>query len=202
MTGSYKIPWTIRMNYSFVNVNRWILNLGTKVLCQHLTHWSSKKMMLLCMTQMHAYYWCVRSHGETFTYRHNDLASMENWSVLPNSAEVTGGGILLLLKVFRMRGSNWKRLIAKIQLRLLVDDTGFGTLVARNRSWSRWGTRSSRWYWCLFSTLQNQWLTLVLFAADKDVIDYLKYNLRSQMFKIITDDPSYWLIETFRVVAK
>jgi glycine C-acetyltransferase len=30
--------------------------------------------------------------------------------------------------------------------------------------------------------LQNQWLTLVLYTADKDVIDYLKYNLRSQMF--------------------
>jgi glycine C-acetyltransferase len=30
--------------------------------------------------------------------------------------------------------------------------------------------------------LQNQWLTLVHCSTDKDIIDYLKYNLRSQMF--------------------
>jgi glycine C-acetyltransferase len=36
-----------------------------------------------------------------FTYRHNDLASMEkNLERATKLAEVTGGGILLLLKVF------------------------------------------------------------------------------------------------------
>jgi 7-keto-8-aminopelargonate synthetase-like enzyme len=39
-------------------------------------------------------------------------------------------------------------------------------------------------------------------AADKDIIDYLKYNLRSQMFaKSIAYDSNCRFIETIRVVA-
>jgi glycine C-acetyltransferase len=36
---------------------------------------------------------------------------------------------------------------------------------------------------CIFRLLQNRWRSIGAFiAADKDIIDYLKYNLRSQMF--------------------
>jgi 7-keto-8-aminopelargonate synthetase-like enzyme len=38
-------------------------------------------------------------------------------------------------------------------------------------------------------------------AADKDIIDYLKYNLRSQMFKSIAYDSNCRFIETIRVIA-
>jgi hypothetical protein len=38
-------------------------------------------------------------------------------------------------------------------------------------------------------------------AADKDIIDYLKYNLRSQMFQSIAYDSNCRFIETIRVIA-
>jgi hypothetical protein len=39
----------------------------------------------------------------------------------------------------------------------------------------------SGWYWCIlfyFCKVDGYWCFV---AADKDIIDYLKYNLRSQM---------------------
>jgi glycine C-acetyltransferase len=47
--------------------------------------------------------------GKRFTYRHNDLEwKKKNLERATKLAEVTGGGILLLLKVFWMRGQQGK----------------------------------------------------------------------------------------------
>jgi glycine C-acetyltransferase len=51
-----------------------------------------------------------------------------------------------------------------------------------------------------FLLLQSRWLILCFVAADKDIIDYLKYNLRSQMFAK-ANDSNYWFVKTFGVVA-
>jgi glycine C-acetyltransferase len=69
----------------------------------------------------------VRHMGKRFTYRHNDLASMEkNLERATKLAEVTGGGILLLLKVFwNGQQGKLKEIVAmkqKFNFRLL-DDT-------------------------------------------------------------------------------
>lgn len=133
----------------------------------------------------------VRLHmGKRFTYRHNDIASMEkNLERATKLAEVTGGGILFITEgVFGMRGQQGKlkEIVAmkqKYNFRLLVDDAhGFGTL-------GKTGAGAGEEQGCqdgidiYFSTFAKSMANIGAFvAADRDIIDYLKYNLRSQMF--------------------
>ena len=133
----------------------------------------------------------VRLHmGKRFTYRHNDIESMEkNLDRAKRLAEETGGGILFITEgVFGMRGQQGKlkEIVAmkeKYNFRLLVDDAhGFGTLGAT-------GAGAGEEQGCqdgidvYFSTFAKSMANIGAFvAADKDIIDYLKYNLRSQMF--------------------
>ncbi|HQA75100.1 pyridoxal phosphate-dependent aminotransferase family protein, partial [Flavobacterium sp.] len=79
----------------------------------------------------------VRLHmGKRFTYKHNDLESMEkNLQRATKMATETGGGILFITEgVFGMRGQQGKlkeivEMKKKYNFRLLVDDAhGFGTL--------------------------------------------------------------------------
>ncbi len=79
----------------------------------------------------------VRLHmGKRFTYRHNDIESMEkNLQRATKMALETGGGILFITEgVFGMRGQQGKlkeivALKQKYNFRFLVDDAhGFGTL--------------------------------------------------------------------------
>jgi glycine C-acetyltransferase len=104
-------------------------------------------------------------------------------------AETTGGGILFITEgVFGMRGQQGKlkEIVAmkeKYNFRLLVDDAhGFGTL-------GKTGAGAGEEQGCqdgidiYFSTFAKSMANIGAFvAADKDIIDYLKYNLRSQMF--------------------
>ena len=133
----------------------------------------------------------VRLHmGKRFTYKHNDLESMEkNLQRATKMAAETGGGILFITEgVFGMRGQQGKlkeivALKEKYNFRLLVDDAhGFGTL-------GKTGAGAGEEQGCqdgidvYFSTFAKSMANIGAFvAADKDVIDYLKYNLRSQMF--------------------
>jgi len=79
----------------------------------------------------------VRLHlGKRFTYKHNDIESLEkNLQRATKVAEQTGGGILVISEgVFGMRGEQGKlkeivALKKKYNFRFLVDDAhGFGTL--------------------------------------------------------------------------
>ncbi len=133
----------------------------------------------------------VRLHmGKRFTYKHNDLESMEkNLQRATKMATETGGGILFITEgVFGMRGQQGKlkEIVAmkeKYNFRLLVDDAhGFGTL-------GKTGAGAGEEQGCqdgidvYFSTFAKSMANIGAFvAADKDIIDYLKYNLRSQMF--------------------
>jgi glycine C-acetyltransferase len=133
----------------------------------------------------------VRLHmGKRFTYRHNDIESMEkNLQRATKLAETTGGGILFITEgVFGMRGQQGKlkEIVAmkeRYNFRLLVDDAhGFGTL-------GKTGAGAGEEQGCqdgidiYFSTFAKSMANIGAFiAADKDIIDFLKYNLRSQMF--------------------
>ena len=133
----------------------------------------------------------VRLHmGKRFTYKHNDLESMEkNLQRATKMATETGGGILFITEgVFGMRGQQGKlkEIVAmkeKYNFRLLVDDAhGFGTL-------GKTGAGAGEEQECqdgidvYFSTFAKSMASIGAFlAGDKDIIDYLKYNLRSQMF--------------------
>ncbi|WP_413998871.1 aminotransferase class I/II-fold pyridoxal phosphate-dependent enzyme [Flavobacterium sp. W1B] len=133
----------------------------------------------------------VRLHmGKRFTYKHNDLESMEkNLQRATKMATETGGGILFITEgVFGMRGQQGKlkEIVAmkqKYNFRLLVDDAhGFGTLGETGAgAGEEQGVQDDIDVY--FSTFAKSMANIGAFvAADKDVIDYLKYNLRSQMF--------------------
>ena len=133
----------------------------------------------------------VRLHmGKRFTYQHNNIESLEkNLERATKMAETTGGGILVITEgVFGMRGQQGKlkEIIAlkeKFNFRILVDDAhGFGTL-------GKTGAGAGEEQDCqdgidvYFSTFAKSMASIGAFvAADQDIIDYLKYNLRSQMF--------------------
>ncbi|MEY4462224.1 MAG: hypothetical protein RLY98_764 [Bacteroidota bacterium] len=133
----------------------------------------------------------VRLHsGKRFTYRHNDVESMEkNLQRATKIATETGGGILFITEgVFGMRGQQGKlkEVVAmkkKYNFRLLVDDAhGFGTLGKTGAgAGEEQGVQDEIDVY--FSTFAKSMANIGAFVAgDKEIIDYLKYNLRSQMF--------------------
>lgn len=133
----------------------------------------------------------VRMHqGKSFTYRHNDIASLEkNLERATRVATEQGGGILVITEgVFGMRGQQGKlkeicELKNKFNFRLLVDDAhGFGTL-------GKTGAGAGEEQGCqdqidiYFSTFAKSMAGFGAFiAGNKEVIRYLKFNLRSQIF--------------------
>ena len=133
----------------------------------------------------------VRLHmGKRFTYKHNDVESLEkNLERATKMAEQTGGGILVISEgVFGMRGEQGRlkeivELKKKFNFRFLVDDAhGFGTLGATGAgAGEEQGVQDDiDVYFATFA--KSMASTGAFIAGDKEIIDYLKYNLRSQMF--------------------
>lgn len=170
----------------------YLLNFGYQGIMSTIDALVSKNDVIVYDVDAHA---CiidgVRLHmGKRFTYRHNDMESIEkNLQRATKIAEETGGGILFITEgVFGMRGQQGKlkeivALKEKYNFRLLVDDAhGFGTL-------GKTGAGAGEEQDCqdgidvYFSTFAKSMASIGAFiAADKDIIDFLKYNLRSQMF--------------------
>lgn len=133
----------------------------------------------------------VRLHlGKRFTYKHNNIESLEkNLERATKMAEHTGGGILVISEgVFGMRGEQGrlKEIVAlkkKYNFRFLVDDAhGFGT---QGKTGAGTGEQQGVQddidvYFATFAKAMAS--TGAFIAADQEIIDYLKYNLRSQMF--------------------
>ena len=177
----------------FVNKEAaYLLNFGYQGIMSAIDALVTKNDIIVYDVDAHA---CiidgVRLHmGKRFTYKHNDLESMEkNLQRATKMATETGGGILFITEgVFGMRGQQGKlkEIVAmkeKYNFRLLVDDAhGFGTL-------GKTGAGAGEEQECqdgidvYFSTFAKSMASIGAFlAGDKDIIDYLKYNLRSQMF--------------------
>jgi glycine C-acetyltransferase len=170
----------------------YLLNFGYQGMVSTIDALVSKNDIIVYDVDSHA---CiidgVRLHmGKRFTYKHNDIESIEkNLDRATKMAETTGGGILVITEgVFGMRGQQGKlkeivALKEKYNFRLLVDDAhGFGTL-------GKTGAGAGEEQHCqdgidvYFSTFAKSMASIGAFiAADKDIIDFLKYNLRSQMF--------------------
>jgi len=133
----------------------------------------------------------VRLHmGKRFTFKHNDPESLEkNLERATKLANETGGGILVISEgVFGMRGEQGilKEIVdlkKKYQFRLLVDDAhGFGTLGKTGAgAGEEQGVQDEIDVY--LATFAKSMASIGAFvAADKEIIEYLKYNLRSQMF--------------------
>lgn len=170
----------------------YLLNFGYQGMVSTIDALVSKKDVIVYDVDAHA---CiidgVRLHlGQRFTYKHNDLESIEkNLQRAEKITEQTGGGILLISEgVFGMRGEQGrlKEIVAlkqKYNFRFLVDDAhGFGTLGATGAgAGEEQGVQDQvDVYFATFA--KSLASTGAFIAADKEIIDYLKYNLRSQMF--------------------
>ena len=133
----------------------------------------------------------VRLHmGKRFTFKHNDPESLEkNLERATKMANETGGGILVISEgVFGMRGEQGilKEIAAlkkKYKFRFLVDDAhGFGTLGKTGAgAGEEQGVQDEIDVY--LATFAKSMAGIGAFvAADKEIVEYLKYNLRSQMF--------------------
>ena len=170
----------------------YLLNFGYQGIMSTIDALVSKDDIIVYDVDAHA---CiidgVRLHmGKRFTFKHNDIESLEkNLERATKMAEQTGGGILVISEgVFGMRGEQGKlkeivALKQKFNFRLLVDDAhGFGTLGKTGAgAGEEQGIQLDIDVY--FATFAKSMAGIGAFiAADKEIIDYLKYNLRSQMF--------------------
>jgi len=133
----------------------------------------------------------VRLHmGKRFVYQHNDVESCaKQLERATKLVEQTGGGILVITEgVFGMSGAQGKlkeiiKLKDKYKFRLLIDDAhGFGTM-------GKTGAGTHEEQDCIdgvdvyFGTFAKSMAGIGAFvASNKNIISYLRYNMRSQTF--------------------
>ena len=133
----------------------------------------------------------VRLHqGKRFVFTHNNMASLEKQlERAKRLTDETGGGILVITEgMFGMSGNLGKlpeivALKAKFDFRLFVDDAhGFGTLGST-------GAGTAEHLGCaegvdlIFYTFAKSMASIGAFVAGPEtVIEYLRYNMRSQIF--------------------
>jgi glycine C-acetyltransferase len=130
----------------------------------------------------------VPSHR--YVFKHNDIEDFEKQMLRATKmVSETGGGILVITEgVFGMAGDQGKlkeicALKSKYEFRLLVDDAhGFGTMGAT-------GAGVGEAQGCqdqidvYFSTFAKSMASIGAFVAGtRQVINYMRYNLRSQIF--------------------
>ena len=134
----------------------------------------------------------LRLHpGHRYVYKHNDLEDCEKQLVRATQLiekQKTGGILLITEGVFGMAGDQGKlkeiaALKSKFDFRLMVDDAhGFGTL-------GKTGAGAGEAQGCqdqidlYFSTFAKSMASIGAFmAGDKAIIDFIRYNIRSQIF--------------------
>ena len=133
----------------------------------------------------------IRLHlGEKYKYRHNNIADCEK--VLARAtkvAEESGGGILVITEgVFGMTGAlgildQIVALKQKYNFRFMIDDAhGFGVMGPHGRGTSEhFGVMDGVDLY--IGAYAKSMATIGGFvASDKDIIDFLRYNMRSQIY--------------------
>jgi len=133
----------------------------------------------------------VRLHlGKRYVYQHNDMESFEKQ--LENARlyiKESGGGILVVTEgVFGMAGDQGKlkEIVSfkkKYNFRLFVDDAhGFGTIGELGRGAADFqGVQADVDVY--FGTFAKSMASIGAFVSgDEDIMEYLRYNMRSQTF--------------------
>jgi glycine C-acetyltransferase len=170
----------------------YLVNFGYQGMVSAIDSLVSKNDVIVYDMDTHA---CIidgaRLHaGKRFVYKHNDMESFEkNLKRATKMAEANNGGILVISEgVFGMRGEQGrlKEIIdfkKNYTFRLLVDDAhGFGTLGENGRGTGfEQGVQDGIDVY--FATFAKSMAGIgAFFAGDKDIIQFLKYNMRSQIF--------------------
>ena len=171
-----------------------LLNFGYQGMVSAIDSLVDRSDIIVYDSESHA---CIldgmRLHsGKRFVFQHNDMESfdkqMRNATRL---AEQTGGGILVITEgVFGMAGDQGKlkeivefRKSGKYNFRLFVDDAhGFGTLGETGQGAGEvQGIQNE--IDVLFGTFAKSMSSIGGFiCGDESIIEYLRYNMRSQMF--------------------
>ncbi len=171
-----------------------LLNFGYQGMLSAIDCLVDRKDVIVYDSESHA---CiidgVRLHaGKRFVFQHNDMASFEKQMERATKlVEETGGGILVITEgVFGMAGDQGllKEIVeyrksGKYEFRLFVDDAhGFGTL-------GETGMGTGEHQGCqdgidvYFGTFAKSMASIGAFiSSTEDVIEFLRYNMRSQMF--------------------
>lgn len=133
----------------------------------------------------------VRLHmGKRYVYKHNDVEDCEKQLERATKlAEQTGGGILVITEgVFGMRGDQGKLkeiidLKKKFKFRLFVDDAhGIGTM-GENAGGTGEEQHCQDGIDIYFGTFAKSFALIGGFiSSSKEIITYLRYNMRSQIF--------------------
>lgn len=169
-----------------------LLNYGYQGMLSTIDALLSRRDVVVYDADCHAcIYDGIRMHdGGRFAFKHNDVVDFEKaLERATKAANKSGGGILVITEgVFGMRGEQGKlKEIAsfkeKYNFRLLVDDAhGLGTL-------GKTGAGTGEEQGCqedidvYFGTFAKSFASIGGFVAGKtEIMDFLRYNLRSQIF--------------------
>lgn len=170
-----------------------LLNFGYQGIMSLIDLLCSRHDVIVYDAESHA---CIidglRLHpGQRFVFKHNDVADCEKQLQRATALieKNNNGGILLITEgVFGMAGDQGKlkeiaALRPKYQFRLLVDDAhGFGTLGKTGAgACEEQGVQDEIDLY--FSTFAKSMASIGAFiAGPKQIIDYVRYNIRSQIF--------------------
>ncbi|MEO7176305.1 MAG: pyridoxal phosphate-dependent aminotransferase family protein, partial [Saprospiraceae bacterium] len=169
-----------------------LLNFGYQGIMSTIDTLLSRHDVVVYDEECHA---CIidalRMHfGKRYAYKHNDIADFEKQLQRAKKLiEGSDGGIMVITEgVFGMRGDQGKlkeicALKKNYNFRLIVDDAhGFGTLGKTGAgAGEEQGIQDEIDVY--FSTFAKSMASIGAFvAADKYICDYLKYNMRSQIF--------------------
>ena len=172
--------------------NAYLLNYGYQGMVSIIDSLVNRNDVIVYDSESHA---CIldglRLHfGKRYVYPHNNMENLEKeLERATKLAEKNGGGILVITEgVFGMSGDLGKLdgiidLKKKFQFRLLVDDAhGFGTMGKTGAGvGEHFGVQDEIDLY--FSTFAKSMAGIGAFiAGNEDVIDYLQYNMRSQIF--------------------
>ncbi|MGB4206004.1 MAG: aminotransferase class I/II-fold pyridoxal phosphate-dependent enzyme [Bacteroidales bacterium] len=170
----------------------YLLNYGYQGMVSIIDSLIDRKDVVVYDSESHA---CIidglRMHlGKRFVFQHNDIENFEKQlNHAQKVSEQTGGGILVITEgVFGMAGDMGKvdkiaELKSKFRFRLLVDDAhGFGTMGDKGM-----GTGEAKGVQdkidIYFATFAKSMAGIGAFVGgDSDIINYLRYNMRSQIF--------------------
>lgn len=213
MTGDTYLHEKFETNFArFVKKeNALILNFGYQGMISILDTLLNKNDIVISDAQCHA---CIidgiRLHkGKHYIFKHNDILDLEEKLVLANEdINQSKGGILVVTEgVFSMSGVQGKlkeivKLKSKYNFRFLVDDAhGFGVMGAKGE-----GTIAEQnvqddvdLYFTTFTKSMASFGAVI--AGKSYLINYFKYNLRSQVFsKSLPMPVVYGLIERLKIV--
>jgi glycine C-acetyltransferase len=173
----------------------YLLNFGYQGMVSIIDTLVSRKDVIVYDSESHA---CIMDGiflhkakgGKSFVFPHNDIERCEKMlGFAKKNAEENGGGILVITEgVFGMSGDLGKidqivELKKKFDFRILIDDAhGFGTMGKTGAGTAEhFGVQDQ--VDLFFGTFAKSMAGIGAFiAGPESVIDYLRYNMRSQIF--------------------